>query len=118
MPERGPLGFKRPLSIGPMTGKDAIVSVRMEGKIEDKDATVNMIADAVASVTNDFLEFGQGTNHYQVSQAPVRVGEPFDHFNVMLYYPDSRISMKDVRAVRNELQKRTDRAESLNIMRV
>lgn len=117
MPERGPLGLKRPLGVGPLAGEDAIVAVRMKGEVEDKSSTVNMLADAVASQKREFLEF-KGTDHYVVSQAPVPVGEEFDHFVVIMYYPESSISKKDVRSIRNEIQKRTDRAESVNIMRV
>lgn len=118
MPERGPLGLRRPLSMGPFAGEDTIISVRLEGEIPDnKQRIVNVLADAVADQTREFLSF-DGSPHFMVSQAPVTVGEPFDHFTVTMYYPDSKISKRDVRSIRNEIQLRTDRAESVNIMRV
>lgn len=134
MPERGPLGLRRPLGVGPLSGDDAIVAVRMEGEapevdepIRDTDDVpriVSVIVDAVAHETREFLEFtqastgGEGTKKWLVSQAPVSVGEEFDHWMLILYYPDSSISKRDIRSIRNEIQRRTERAISINIMRV
>lgn len=119
MPERGPLGLRRPLNMGPFAGEDAIVSVRLKGEIPDEEKQiVNVLADAVADQKREFLDFQGSSDKYMVSQAPVAVGEEFDHFTVTMYYPDSSISKRDVRSIRNEIQLRTERAESVNIMRV
>lgn len=134
MPERGPLGLRRPLSIGPFSGEDAIVAVRMEGEVpdinepitntDDVPKIVSVIVDAVAHETREFLRFtqatsdGSGTREWLVSQAPVPVGEQFDHWTLILYYPDSKISKRDIRPIRNEIQTRTNRALSVNIMRL
>lgn len=135
--ERGPLGLRRPLSIGPFAGEDAIVAVRISGeapevpppRAEDNvPQIVNVLADAVAAQTGEFTTFRRQiagkrgedlpTGDWLLSQAPVAVGQEFDHFTVILYYPDSSISKRDVRSIRNEIQLRTERAESVNVMRV
>ena len=136
MVERGPLGFRRPLGKGPLAGEDAVVAARLSGGAPEVDEPVespddvpqivSVLADAVASQTREFLDFtqsssgGKGTREFLVSQAPVAVGKEFDHYVITLYYPDSRISIRDRRDIRNEIQLRVEQGEveSINIMRV
>lgn len=126
---KGPFGFPRLTESGPFAnsgasvierdmngsnGSDAIVVARISGEKSQKSGSV--VADAVAQTTRTFPPSGQ--SHYMVSQAPVTIGQDFDHYLVAIHYPDTALSPSSAYKIEKNLRKRITGVEKVEIHRV